>query len=227
MLPDTHNLGNVARHPPFGEGNSNCRQSLRVWVSGTPLGVWNPSGTPRFESRPTGARVGNVAKTPTFWECCQTPTIGNVARHPPFWNVARHPPFGEGNSNCRQSLRVWASGTPRSSVGVWNPLNVARHPPFGEGNSNCRQSLRVWASGTPRSSVGVWNPSVSGTPRFSPFGQGNSNCRQSLRVWGVWVSGTLGECGCLEPSGTLRPPYESPVPARSAVTPAGDASPGL
>ncbi len=23
----------VARHPPFGEGNSNCRQSLGVWVS--------------------------------------------------------------------------------------------------------------------------------------------------------------------------------------------------
>ena len=33
----------VARHPPFGEGNSNCRQSLGVWVSGTrSLGVWNP-----------------------------------------------------------------------------------------------------------------------------------------------------------------------------------------
>ena len=26
----------VARHPPFGEGNSNCRQLLGVWVSGVP-----------------------------------------------------------------------------------------------------------------------------------------------------------------------------------------------
>jgi hypothetical protein len=26
----------IARHPPFGEGDSNWRQSLEVWVSGTP-----------------------------------------------------------------------------------------------------------------------------------------------------------------------------------------------
>jgi hypothetical protein len=41
----------VARHPPFGEGNSSCRQSLGAWLSGTApqeplsqfgLGVWNP-----------------------------------------------------------------------------------------------------------------------------------------------------------------------------------------
>jgi hypothetical protein len=31
-LSEQENL--FARHPPFGEGNSNCRQSLGVWVSG-------------------------------------------------------------------------------------------------------------------------------------------------------------------------------------------------
>jgi hypothetical protein len=41
----------VTRHPPFGEGNSNCRRSPGVWVSGTPgvwgsVGVWNPSPAP-------------------------------------------------------------------------------------------------------------------------------------------------------------------------------------
>jgi hypothetical protein len=35
---------------------------------------------------------------------CQTPTV--------WREVARLPPFGERNSNCRQSLGVWVSGTP-------------------------------------------------------------------------------------------------------------------
>ena len=34
-------LDGVARHSPFGEGNSHCRQSLGLWVSRTPVSVEN------------------------------------------------------------------------------------------------------------------------------------------------------------------------------------------
>jgi hypothetical protein len=64
-----------------------------------------------FDTEWTQDRIEGC-QTPTVWGC-QTPTVWGLP------GVARHPPFGEGNSNCRQSLGVWVSGTTRS-VGVWN-----------------------------------------------------------------------------------------------------------